>query len=381
VSAANVEAGQSVEVTTRVVQGDAAGLKYTFETSAGRLMVAGANASTARLDTADVLGGEINVTCAVVDAYGRKVSYGKRIYLGSGNTTGGLLPQHLPTAVKAPPNAEKVEVPEVEHVAPPPAPSPPPAPVITPKPDAPPTEAAKSPAPAPERTTRFPTTSPRPGTAPTAGTTSPDGKPAADAGANEYAEGLAIQKWQKELKTGKIEYNLPTKMSLPEATTVSVVVHGYEDVSGPVSAGAQSAALKVSQRMRVVLSAEGNPDEFKIQPDGTEDVQLVPIDGTARWQWKVTPKEPATNQKLTIRALLVYPDDPNKANVEITSYTAEVSVQVGSLWEWIKYLFWNDPVGLLKYRCRVARASRLWRGWWCGGGSTGIRRRKMRNKD
>ena len=46
---------------------------------------------------------------------------------------------------------------------------------------------------------------------------------------------------------------------------------------------------------------------------------------------------------------LVYPDDPNKADVEITSYTAEVSVQVGSLWEWIKYLFWNDPVGLLKY--------------------------------
>jgi hypothetical protein len=78
-------------------------------------------------------------------------------------------------------------------------------------------------------------------------------------------------------------------------------------------------------------------------------VQLVPIDGTARWQWRVTPKEPATDQKLTIRALLVYPNDPNKAAVEITSYTAEVSVQVGSLWEWAKYLFWNDPVALLKY--------------------------------
>lgn len=160
---------------------------------------------------------------------------------------------------------------------------------------------------------------------------------------------MAIQKWEKELKTGKIEYNLPTKMSLPAATSVSVVVHGYEDVSGPVPEGAQSAALKVSQRMRVTLSAEGNPNEFKIEPDGTEDVQLVPIDGTARWQWKVTPKEPAKDQKLTIRALLVYPNDPNKAGVEITSYTAEVSVQVGSLWEWIKYLFWNDPVGLLKY--------------------------------
>ena len=78
-------------------------------------------------------------------------------------------------------------------------------------------------------------------------------------------------------------------------------------------------------------------------------VQLVPIDGTATWQWKVTPKEHAKDQKLTIRALLVYPNDPNKAAVEITSYTAEVSVQVGSLWEWVKYLFWNDPAGLLKY--------------------------------
>ena len=63
----------------------------------------------------------------------------------------------------------------------------------------------------------------------------------------------------------------------------------------------------------------------------------------------MAPKAPATDQKLTIRTLLVYSNDPNKAAVEITSYTAEVSVQVGSLWEWAKYLFWNDPVGLLKY--------------------------------
>jgi hypothetical protein len=48
--------------------------------------------------------------------------------------------------------------------------------------------------------------------------------------------------------------------------------------------------------MRVELSAEENPNEFKIEPVGTEDVQLVPIDGTARWQWQVTPKEPATDQ-------------------------------------------------------------------------------------
>jgi hypothetical protein len=179
---------------------------------------------------------------------------------------------------------------------------------------------------------------------------------------------LAIQKWVKELKTGKIEYNLPTKMSLPEVTTVSVVVHGYEDVRGPVAPEAQSASLKVSQRMRVVLSADENPNEFKIEREGTEEEQLVPIDGTARWQWRVTPKEPAKDQKLTIRALLVYPNDPNKTALEVTSYTAEVSVQVGSVWEWAKYLFWNDPVGLAKYSlpggAGFAFAAGLVVWWW-----------------
>ena len=334
VSATGVTAGQGVEVTTRVIQGDAAALKYSFETSGGRLTVGSVNSSTARLDTEGVTGGEINVTCVVVDAYGRKVSYGKMVR---------LLPQHQPSAVKGPPKAERPDVPQVAPPPPPPAP----APVVEPKRyGPPPTEAAKPPV--PQRPARVPTVPPMPVTVPP-GTVSPDGKPAADAGTNEYAEGLAIQKWEKELKTGKIEYNLPTKMSLPDATTVSVVVHGYEDVSGLVPAGAQSAALKVSQRMRVVLSAEENPNEFKIESDGTKDVQLVPIDGTARWQWKVTPKEPAKDQKLTIRALLVYPNDPNKAAVEITSYTAEVSVQVGSVWEWAKYLLWNDPIGLVKY--------------------------------
>lgn len=334
VSAADVATGQRVEVTTRVVRGDGAGLKYNFETSAGKLIVTNANASTARLDTAGVAAGEISVTCVVVDTYGRKVSYIKMIRLRGGNVEGEALPsKHLPTAT--PPDTPRPDLTEKSHAAPP---ARPPPTVVARGPGArTPTETAKPPAPK-----KAPTAVP--------GTTTADGsKTAANPESDEYAEGLAIQKWEKELKTGKIEYNVPTKMSLPAATSVSVVVHGYEDVSGPVPEGAQSAALKVSQRMRVTLSAEGNPNEFKIEPEGTEDVQLVPIDGTARWQWKVTPKEPAKDQKLTIRALLVYSNDPNKADVEITSYTAEVSVQVGSLWEWIKYLFWNDPVGLLKY--------------------------------
>ncbi len=340
VSAANVSPGQSVEVTTRVVQGNASGLKYSFESNGGRLTVAGANASSARLDTTGVSSGEINVTCVVVDAYGRRVAYGKAIRLGTPNFKEKLLPtvKHAapPPATVHAPNG----VPEEAHVALSPPPPPPPKDAPKPEPsENPPVEAAKPPAPV----------GVNPGGQGTPTAVPPvETKPAADTGSNEYAEGLAIQKWEKELKTGKIEYNLPTKMSLPDATTVSVVVHGYEDVSGPVPAGAQGAPLKVSQRMRVELSAE-NPNEFKIEPIGTTDVQLIPIDGAARWQWKVTPKEPSANERLTIRALLVYPNDPNKAAVEITSYTAEVSVQVGSLWEWAKYLFWNDPVGLLKY--------------------------------
>src|SRR5437879_2341168 len=145
VSSPSVAAGQSVEVTTRVIQGNAAGLKYSFETTAGRLTVASANASTARLDTAGVAGGEINVNCVVVDPYGRRVAYGKTIRLGTGSPTGALLPGHSPTAKQGPPKIEKEKVPDVEHVAPPP---PPPPPVAVPKPDvSQPTAAAKPPAP------------------------------------------------------------------------------------------------------------------------------------------------------------------------------------------------------------------------------------------
>jgi hypothetical protein len=383
-SAASVAAGQSVEVTTRVVSGNATGLKYSFETSAGRLTVAAGNASSARLDTAGVVAAEISVTCVAIDGYGRRVAYGKVIRLGHVEPMRGLRPGgQLPGVVgaKPPPIGKQIEVPEMGHIPPPPSPPPPPPPALTPPPpSAVPAQAATGGAPVarpPNQVGGAAAVGSGSGAGSAsgagngagsgsgagsgtgaghhsaahggAGVDAPAKAAATDAGSNEYAEGLAIQRWESQLRTGKIEYNLPTKMSLPDATTVSVVVHGYEDVNGAVAAGAKSDALKVSQRMRVTLGAEGNPDEFKIEPDGTEDVQLVPIDGTATWQWKVTPKEPAADQKLTIRALLVYPDDPNKADVEITSYTAEVSVQVGSLWEWMKYLFWNNPMGLVKY--------------------------------
>ena len=116
--------------------------------------------------------------------------------------------------------------------------------------------------------------------------------------------------------------------------------------------GVQSAVLKVSQRMRVTLSAEGNPNEFKIEPDGTEDVQLVAIDGTARWQWKVTPKEPANDQKMS----------------RLQAIRSRFRCRWGVCGSGVKYLFWNDPAGLLKYLwpggagCAFAAGLVMW--WW-----------------
>ena len=221
-------------MTTRLVQGDAAGLKYTFETSAGRLTVTGREweYSAAGYCGRDGVG-EINVTCVVVDRYGRKVSYGKMIRLGSGNTWVGCLPS--PTCEARCSSAEKVQVPDLAEerrascFASTTSGTSSAESGVTPRPE-------RDRQPAKERSRRCLKLRPGQGLRNLL-EHSADRKPIADAGANEYAEGLAIQKWEKELKTGKIEYNLPTKMSLPDATTVSVVVHGYEDVSGPVPTG------------------------------------------------------------------------------------------------------------------------------------------------
>jgi hypothetical protein len=163
-----------------------------------------------------------------------------------------------------------------------------------------------------------------------------------------YAEVLTIQKWESQLKMGRMDYLFPAKVSLPGAFEASVLVHGYEDVAAPVDAGARSVGLKVSPKMRVELSSD-QPDEFKIEPSETDPVQVVPIDGAAEWRWRVTPKEPAQDGTLTIRAVMVYPEGANKEDIQLPSKTVHVSVQVGSAWAWMKYLFWNDPVGLVKY--------------------------------
>ena len=138
-------------------------------------------------------------------------------------------------------------------------------------------------------------------------------------------------------------------MKLYEATTVKVIVHGVADTSGPVIPGDHVAELKVSPRMAVTLTAEDNPDEFTIESQ-SDAIQFVPLDGTATWLWSVKPKQPASNQKLTIRAKLVYPDSSGQSvEEEITSYTDTVNVNVPGLWASLRKTFWDDPGAVAKY--------------------------------
>jgi hypothetical protein len=137
-------------------------------------------------------------------------------------------------------------------------------------------------------------------------------------------------------------------MKLHDTAVVKVVVHGIADTAAKSMAGATTGTLKVSPRMQVQLSAEDNPDEFEIDPKVGE-IQFVPIDGSATWMWRVTPKQPAQNQTLTIRALLVYPDKGEQIEQEITSYTAQISVSVPGFWASLQGAFWNDPGAAMKY--------------------------------
>jgi hypothetical protein len=61
------------------------------------------------------------------------------------------------------------------------------------------------------------------------------------------------------------------------------------------------------------------------------------------------PKQPAENQTLTIRALLVYPDKGEQTEQEITSYTARVTVSVPGFWVSLEEAFWDDPAAAMKY--------------------------------
>ena len=367
-SSATVRPGQNITLTTKV-QEPSAGLKYSFSTSAGKLYP---NGATARLDTAGVSAGTvITATCEVTDALGRRSVADATIRVV------GIDLSHAPQAGAAKPPTEMDKVsaakppisagmagivgwksPDSESKAEASAAKPPQhwsasaskaesmPQTATAAPAAPPLEKTDSEAPeasgsggqaannagAHHRTAASPSRAPA--------SVSENGDP--------YRQAEQVQGWVKQLKMGRVDRSIPPQMKLHEATVVKVVVHGFADTSQAAMPGATTDTLKVSPRMQVQLTAEDNPDEFDIEPKVGE-IQFVPIDGTATWMWKVTPKQPATNQTLTVRALLVYPDKGQQIEQEVTSYVAQVNVSVPGVWASLKEAFWNDPSAPVKY--------------------------------
>lgn len=168
---------------------------------------------------------------------------------------------------------------------------------------------------------------------------------------SEYSEGYALEAWKKGLKQGQIEYSVPPSMKAQIPASISVRIHGFQDVAGAQAllGATGNDTLKVSSYMKVELLAPLNPGEFTIAPMNSDAVQFVPNDGSATWNWNVTPAYEARNQKLEIRVSLVYkrPDTTLEDILEDKTYTVNVQVQklTTTMWE----DFQKDPIAFIKY--------------------------------
>ena len=172
--------------------------------------------------------------------------------------------------------------------------------------------------------------------------------PAASSVESSYGE--RVGNWYKQLKQGSIEYNVPRKMVWKVASTVTVVIHGYQaPKTNSIPEATGSGTLKVSDRMKVKLLCPDHPDEFTItNEDSNDDVRYVPADSTTTWRWRVTPNYPAKGQKLVVQAWVLYPDQEEKYAQELPVYTATLDVDASLVTNAARG-FWSEPGNWVKY--------------------------------
>lgn len=154
--------------------------------------------------------------------------------------------------------------------------------------------------------------------------------------------------WFNKLQNGLLQYSVPQIMLWKVPSTITVQVSGEKaPTPGPIDNQSGQASIKVARRMKVLVSAPDNPDEFTIAPESdTQLEQFVPEDGPTTWHFSVTPRYTASSQKLVVQAWVIY--DANTQR-ELPVYQTVVNVHVPSLGECLKRLFEGDPDYWLKY--------------------------------
>jgi hypothetical protein len=170
---------------------------------------------------------------------------------------------------------------------------------------------------------------------------SPPPETPASSGSDEAA-------WFNKLKNGLIQYTVPGTMLWKVPSTVTVQVSGEKAApTGPIDNQTGEGPLKVARRMKVLVSAPDNPDEFIITPESdTQLEQYVPEDGATTWHFSVTPRYTATAKKLIVQAWVMYDTNTQR---ELPVYKAAVDIHVPGLVECVKRLFEGDPDYWLKY--------------------------------
>jgi len=160
-----------------------------------------------------------------------------------------------------------------------------------------------------------------------------------------------VAAWVRRLLNGSIEYKVPSTMYWKEASTVTVVILGQKaSVTSGINEPTGGGPLKISDRMKVLVSCPDNPDEFTIvQEGGAGDTQFVPEDSGTTWNWSVTPKFTGKSQKLQVTAWVLYPGQDDKILQQLPVYTAIVNVHVPGFGECLKRLVEGDPDYWLKY--------------------------------
>jgi hypothetical protein len=323
---ATIFTGQTGVIRARGVSVTGSALTYSFAASAGQLLAKGA---VAELRTAGLSPQVVQVTCTVKDSLGNSASKVVQVTLRKLiSIQEGKADVFAPHPV-VPPQTTKTESATIP---------------MSPKPAQPP---ILLPSPAPVESVQQATAAPPPPPPPAEATPKPDsGQPVT--AVDGYQQGKTFDEWKKGLKTGKIEYLVPTRMLMQQASMATVVIHGYGDTETTTLPNATgSGSLTQSERMKVELLAEDHPSDFTIVAQG-DAVRFVPISGATAWTWSVTPNTPG-KKELMVRASVIYPGGDEKMQQQLKPYTAVVAVNVPSLWERIVESYHEDPLKWFSY--------------------------------